>query len=115
MPSIICDQSDCGHLATHAVKLCVPAMGEAQDESRAFHAVMAIRLCLAHAAEFKAAQIIDAPTPKGKGTFRDVLPIFARLQGRHEPDVDRAWIVPVALASAEFKDFEAAINRTSPP
>jgi hypothetical protein len=108
-----CSETGCMHLATHAPKICIPATGWPQDEKRALTMILGVKLCLGHVATFTPGQVMDVPNEKGS-TLRDILPILTRLNGSTvPPDPDRAWIVPLALTSAEFKSFEQVADKSS--
>lgn len=104
-----CAETDCPHDGQWAVKLCVPHAGY-ENDPRPWATILGVRMCRRHIEGFKAAQIIDAPTPAGNSTFREA---FGRVLSitRGPVDFDRAYIVPLRVSSDEFATYERLTNQ----
>lgn len=103
-----CSETGCSHAATHVPKLCVPAMGWPQDETRALSLMLGAPMCRRHCEAFTPDNLLDVPNEKGATVRNDLIPAMARLTGsRIPPDCDRAWVVPVRMDSPAYRDFEA--------
>ena len=75
--------------------------------------ILGLRLCRRHVEDFKAADIIDQPTPAGGSTFRRAFESVPGLMRGHL-DFDRAYVTPLRTNSEEFATFERIQNAPRP-
>jgi len=116
-----CGFFGCTYPATHGIKLCVPCIGQALAQHRPLELMLGLQLCEGHA---KAADVanffVDRPIgmglrnpPPSTSPFKPIFDHAAGAQGE-KPDYDRAFIAPVPLGSAEWKEFLARSQTANP-
>lgn len=94
---IECSREGCSRPATHAPKVCVPALGRGGIRSSA---ILTLVTCEPCGQALTSGDFLDPGDP-GRENLRSLFRMDAA--GRFMPDLDRAWIELVALTSAEFR------------
>lgn len=103
----LCSSTGCPHEGQFAVKLCVPHQRAGVDDPNPFAMILGARFCRRHVEEFEPGFVIDQPTPKGNGTFREAFSGTPQLTGG-PVEWDSAYVVPLRTNSKEFEAMERA-------
>lgn len=99
-----CQRRDCGKNATHAVKLCVPRHGQADDATH-LCLLVDVTLCDDHVDEFDAGGMLAANPESLPAMFRVVM------SNGPAPDFDRAYAVGVPITDPEYMAMRLAASR----
>jgi len=104
-----CTRDGCAREATHAPRICVPALGHPRREATALKVLAGVKLCRDHAKAFDMMSFIETPkSATDPSTPKSLVEEMIRAQRRALPDWRLAWVSPIRLDSAEFLEFEAA-------
>lgn len=98
-----CEWHGCEREATHAPKICVPAMGWALETHQPLSVIMGLKFCVEHAQRFDVRGTLAIDEPK---SMRRVFEILAG--DRCRPDYDRAWVDPIPIESEAFRALEGS-------
>jgi len=104
-----CARIGCTNHPTHTVKLCCPGQADDGSDRKVPEAAIFIglALCRKHAKQFDIEAFMQTPTPQGDGTNK-VLFEMALKPYQAVPVFERAYTRPIALNSAEARQFAMA-------
>lgn len=97
--SIPCQRLGCKETATHAIKLCVPGVGDPEAAPARGAMLIGLVVCEHHIDEADAAPFFEC---NGE-TLRPLLTVM--MAGGPPPDFDRAYVSGVSMESEEYRDM----------